>query len=98
MNATSAGRKVRARWPTKVLAAFRKPAVRRGLEGQFLGVVGVVDGQGEGGARLDGRQPLDLVFGQDAAVRQAHQAGAGFGGGVDDSVQDDAGVFHGGVR
>ena len=32
----------------------------------------------------------------DAAVRQAHQAGAGFGGGVDDSVQDDAGVFHGG--
>ena len=69
-----------------------------GLEGQFLGVVGVVDGQGEGGARLDGRQPLDLVFGQDAAVRQAHQAGAGFGGGVDDSVQDDAGVFHGGVR
>ena len=59
-------------------------------------MVGVVDGQGEGGARLDGRQPLDLVLGQDAAVRQAHQAGAGFGGGVDDSVQDDAGVFHGG--
>ena len=77
MKVASAGRRVAPRWPISEPGPFRKTSGSScALEGELLGVVGVVEAERDHRADLERRQPDDLVLGDDAAVGEADRIGA----------------------